>query len=94
MILYLLWSDYNSITSVYFVASHDVTPPTTRYEKMAEQEELNYQQQRRRLFGEVAQEKEKLAEQLLREKTKYDLQLKETFDLHSRSGKLCTNEMS
>ena len=34
-----------------------------RYEKLAEQEEVSYQQQRRKLFGEVQQEKEKLATQ-------------------------------
>ena len=51
---------------------------------MAEQEELNYQQQRRRLFAEVAQEKEKMAEQLQRQKTTFDLQLKENTALHER----------
>ncbi len=55
-----------------------------RYEKMAEQEELNYQQQRRRLYGEVAQEKEKMADQLHRQKATFDLKLKETLELHER----------
>ena len=55
-----------------------------RYEKMAEQEELNYQQQRRRLFGEVAQEKEKMAEQLHTQKGSFDLKHKETLELHDR----------
>lgn len=57
-----------------------------RYEKMAEQEELNYQQQRRRLFAEVAQEKEKMAEQFQRQKTNSDLQLREKAELQERSG--------
>ena len=56
----------------------------SRYEKMAEQEELNYQQQRRRLFGEVAQEKEKMAEQLHRQKENFNLKQKETLELHNR----------
>ena len=51
---------------------------------MAEQEELNYQQQRRRLFGEIAQEKEKMAEQLRRQKENFDLKHKETLELHER----------
>lgn len=55
-----------------------------RYEKMAEQEELNYQQQRRRLFGEVAQEKEKLADQFQKQKTTSDLKLKENAEFHDR----------
>ena len=40
-----------------------VTLSSRRYEKLAEQEELGYQQQRRRLFAEVQQEKDRLAEQ-------------------------------
>lgn len=55
-----------------------------RYEKMAEQEELNYQQQRRRLFAEIAQEKEKMADQMHRQKKTLDLQLKENHELHDR----------
>jgi hypothetical protein len=55
-----------------------------RYEKMAEQEELNYQQQRRRMFAEVAQEKEKLAEQFQKQKMTSDLKLKEAADIHER----------
>ncbi len=54
---------------------------------MAEQEELNYQQQRRRLFGEVAQDKEKIADQFHRHKATFDLQLKENLELHNRSVK-------
>ena len=34
-----------------------------RYEKLAEQEEMNSQQQRRRLFAELEQEREKMAAQ-------------------------------
>ena len=59
-----------------------------RYEKMAEQEELNYQQQRRRLFAEVAQEKEKLADQFIKQKATFELQIKEKDQLHLRLGKV------
>ena len=52
---------------------------------MAEQEELNYQQQRRRLFTEVAQEKEKIADQMHRQKSALDRQLQENNGLHDRS---------
>ena len=48
-----------------------------RYEKLAEQEELNYQQQRRRLFGEVQQEKEKLASQFHQQKVNLEQQQRE-----------------
>lgn len=51
---------------------------------MAEQEELNYQQQRRRLFGDVAREKEKLAEQFQRQKTSTETKLKEAEEIHER----------
>ncbi len=55
---------------------------------MAEQEELNYQQQRRRLFGEVAQEKEKMADQLQRQRISLDLQLKENTRMNDRLEEL------
>lgn len=58
--------------------------PLIRYEKLAEQEELSYQQQRRKLFAEVAQEKEKVADQFQRQKATFDLQLKENTELHDR----------
>lgn len=48
-----------------------------RYEKLAEQEELNYQQQRRKLFGEVQQEKEKLAAQFHQQKVTLEQQQRE-----------------
>ena len=48
-----------------------------RYEKLAEQEEVNYQQQRRRLFGEVQQEKEKLAAQFHQQKITLEQQQRE-----------------
>ena len=41
-----------------------------RYEKQLEQEEQAYQQQRRRLYAEVQEEKERLAEQI--QKVKQD----------------------
>ena len=69
---------------VYVNLIIDVVVWFCRYEKLAEQEELNYQQQRRRLFGEIAQEKEKLAEQSLRQKATLDLKLKENAELHDR----------
>ncbi len=43
-----------------------------RYEKMAEQEEVSYQQLRRKLFGEVEQEKNRLADQFLQQKVSAD----------------------
>lgn len=36
--------------------------PTVRYEKQLQEEELSLQQQRRRLYKEMADEKERLAE--------------------------------
>ena len=53
-------------------------PIGCRYEKLAEQEELNYQQQRRRLFAEIEQEKERLAQQNLQERTQLDRELLES----------------
>lgn len=64
--------------------AHERELARQRYEKMAEQEEVNYQQQRRRLFGEVAQEKDKLADQFLKQKANLDLQIKENAELHER----------
>ena len=43
-----------------------------RYEKMAEQEEVNYQQLRRKLFAEVQQEKNRLADQFHQQKVSID----------------------
>ena len=60
---------------------------------MAEQEELNYQQQRRRLFGEVAQEKDKLADQFQKQKAAFDLKLKENTELHDRYIMSCDVRM-
>ena len=52
----------------YIEIMHYTHTCTFRYEKLAEQEELSYQQQRRKLFGEVQQEKEKLAAQFHQQK--------------------------
>ena len=48
--------------------SHERELARQRFEKLAEQEELNYQQQRRRLYADVQQEKDKLATQFHQQK--------------------------
>ena len=44
--------------------SYDSQPTSCRYEKQLEQEEQAYQQQRRRLYSDVQEEKDRLADQM------------------------------
>ena len=46
-----------------------------RYEKLAEQEEMTAQQQRRRLFAEVQQERDKMAAQWEQQRREMEQQL-------------------
>ena len=54
-----------------------ITAIVPRYEKMAEQEEVSYQQLRRKLFGEVEQEKNRLADQFQQQKVSADQRIDE-----------------
>ena len=54
----------------------------SRYEKQMEQEEENYQQQRRRLYAEVREEKERLNTQAQRQRTEVDRLQRQIEDNH------------
>ena len=55
---------------VKFVKS--MSPLSCRYEKQLEQEEAAYQQQRRRLYADIQEEKERLADQAKRQRQEMD----------------------
>ena len=51
-----------------------------------QQEEEAYQQQRRRLYAEVADEKERLAQQAMRQRTEIDRLQRQLEDSHKNAG--------
>ena len=63
-----------------------------RYEKLAEQEELGYQQQRRRLYAEVQQEKDRLAEQSHQQQAALEQTLREMRESGEREAEELKNE--
>ena len=63
-----------------------------RYEKLAEQEELGYQQQRRRLYAEVQQEKDRLAEQSHQQQAALEQTLREMRESAEREAEELKNE--
>ncbi len=54
-----------------------------RYEKQLQQEEEAYQSQRRRLYAEVQEEKERIASQASRQRTELDKLQRQLEDSHS-----------
>jgi len=55
-----------------------------RYEELVEKEEVNFQQQRRRLYTEAAQERQKLADKIHQQKTLFEKQLMKINEEHQR----------
>ncbi len=55
-----------------------------RYEKLVEQEEVNFQQQRRKLYTELAQEKQKMADEVQRQRELFEVRLTEVKEKHIR----------
>jgi predicted KAP-like P-loop ATPase len=58
---------------------------TCRYEKQLQQEEESYQAQRRRLHGEVQEEKERLSEHAARQRIELDRLQRQLEDSHTHS---------
>ena len=64
--------------------AHERELSRQRYEKLAEQEEINYQQQRRKLFGEVQQERDRLASQVDQQRVELEREYRERQEAQGR----------
>ena len=75
-ILHRVCDDDNSIYSNWYLhaMSYECHWSVFRYEKLAEQEEMNAQQQRRRLFAELQVERDKMAAQWDQQRREMDEQ--------------------
>lgn len=65
---------------------------SVRYEKQLQAEEEAYQQARRRLYQEVQDEKERLANQASRQRQEMDKLQRQLEDSHSSSGEVMRKE--
>lgn len=74
------------------VTYRGISTPLFRYEKQLQAEEEAYQQARRRLYQEIQDEKERLAQQASRQRQEMDKLQRQLEESHTSSGEVMRRE--